>query len=55
MWQFSYTSGMRVISIDEFHDNGWRWAAEEACIEDLEKEKAARFSAAWYGRLRILI
>ena len=30
MWQFSYTSGMRVISIDEFHDNGWRWAAEEA-------------------------
>jgi guanidinopropionase len=21
---------MRVISIDEFHDNGWRWAAEEA-------------------------
>ena len=30
MWQFSYTSGMRVISIDEFHDKGWRWAAEEA-------------------------
>jgi guanidinopropionase len=30
MWQFSYDSGMRVISIEEFHDKGWRWAAEEA-------------------------
>jgi guanidinopropionase len=30
MWRFSYDQGMRVISIDEFHDNGWRWAAEEA-------------------------
>jgi guanidinopropionase len=30
MWQFSYDSGMRVISIEEFHDQGWRWAAEEA-------------------------
>jgi guanidinopropionase len=30
IWQFSYESGMRVISIEEFHDKGWRWAAEEA-------------------------
>jgi guanidinopropionase len=30
MWQFSHDSGMRVISIEEFHDKGWRWAAEEA-------------------------
>jgi guanidinopropionase len=29
MWQFSYDSGMRVISIEEFHDRGWRWAADE--------------------------
>ena len=29
MWQFSYDSGMRVVSIEEFHDKGWRWAAEE--------------------------
>jgi guanidinopropionase len=30
MWQFSYDSGMRVVSIEEFQDKGWRWAAEEA-------------------------
>jgi len=30
MWQFSYDSGMRVVSIEEFCDKGWRWAAEEA-------------------------
>jgi guanidinopropionase len=30
MWQFSYDSGMRVVSIDEFHDKGWRCAAAEA-------------------------
>jgi agmatinase len=29
MWQFSYDSGMRVISIEEFQDKGWRWAARE--------------------------
>src|SRR5262245_65742187 len=29
MWQFSYDSGMRVVSIEEFHDKGWRWAAGE--------------------------
>src|SRR5262249_24182317 len=29
MWQFSYDSGMRVVSIEEFHDKGWRGAAEE--------------------------
>jgi guanidinopropionase len=30
MWQFSYGHGMRVVPIEEFHDKGWRWAAEEA-------------------------
>lgn len=30
MWQFSHDSGMRVVSMEEFTDNGWRWAAEEA-------------------------
>ena len=30
MWGFSERSGMRVIGMDEFHDKGWRWAAEEA-------------------------
>jgi guanidinopropionase len=30
MWQFSYDRGMRVVSIEEFDDKGWRWAAEEA-------------------------
>jgi guanidinopropionase len=30
MWQFSFERGMRVVSIEEFHDNGWRRAAEEA-------------------------
>jgi guanidinopropionase len=30
IWQFSYDSGMRVVPIEEFQDNGWRWTAEEA-------------------------
>jgi guanidinopropionase len=30
MWEFSYTSGMRVVPIEEFDDKGWAWAAEEA-------------------------
>lgn len=30
MWEFSYSSGMRVIEIEEFSDKGWAWAAEEA-------------------------
>jgi len=30
MWDFSRTSGMRVVTIEEFSDRGWRWAAEEA-------------------------
>lgn len=29
MWHFSYESGMRVVSMEEFDDHGWRWAAEE--------------------------
>jgi guanidinopropionase len=29
MWQFSYDSGVRVVSIEEFDDKGWRWVAEE--------------------------
>ena len=29
IWQFSYDRGMRVVSIEEFNDKGWRWAAEE--------------------------
>jgi guanidinopropionase len=32
MWQFSHDQGMRVVSIEEFHDKGWRWAAEEARV-----------------------
>ena len=28
MWQFSHDRGMRVVSIEEFYDKGWRWAAE---------------------------
>ncbi|MBS0561928.1 MAG: agmatinase [Proteobacteria bacterium] len=30
MWGFSLRSGMRVLGMDEFHDKGWRYAAEEA-------------------------
>ena len=30
MWGFSRQSGMRVLGMDEFHDNGWRFAAAEA-------------------------
>jgi guanidinopropionase len=30
MWGFSQRSGMRVLGMDEFHDQGWRFAAEEA-------------------------
>lgn len=30
MWGFSQRSGMRVLGMDELHDKGWRYAAEEA-------------------------
>ena len=30
MWGFSTRSGMRVLAMEEFHDKGWRYAAEEA-------------------------
>ena len=30
LWEFSESSGMRVMSMDELHDRGWRWAVEEA-------------------------
>ena len=30
MWGFSTRSGMRVLGMEEFHDKGWRYAAEEA-------------------------
>ncbi len=30
LWSFSTESGMRVISMDEFDDKGWRYAVEEA-------------------------
>ncbi len=30
MWGFSTRSGMRVLGMDEFADNGWHFAAEEA-------------------------
>ena len=30
MWGFSHSSGMRVLGMDEFHDQGWRFAAAEA-------------------------
>jgi guanidinopropionase len=30
MWGFSTRSGMRVLPMDEFHDKGWQFAAEEA-------------------------
>src|SRR3984885_6789736 len=30
MWGFSTRSGMRVLLMEEFHDKGWRFAAEEA-------------------------
>ena len=30
MWGFSQRSGMRVLPMDEFHDQGWRFAAAEA-------------------------
>ena len=30
MWGFSQRSGMRVLPMEEFDDNGWRHAAEEA-------------------------
>ena len=29
-WGFSQRSGMRVMPMEEFHDQGWRFAAEEA-------------------------
>ncbi len=30
MWGFSTRSGMRVLLMEEFHDKGWQFAAEEA-------------------------
>jgi guanidinopropionase len=30
IWSFSHDSGMRVVYMEEFHDKGWRWAADEA-------------------------
>jgi guanidinopropionase len=30
LWSFSQASGMRVVSMDEFDDRGWRYALEEA-------------------------
>jgi guanidinopropionase len=30
VWKFSYDTGMRVITIEEFHDIGWRAAIAEA-------------------------
>ena len=30
MWKFSHEAGMRVVYMEEFTDQGWRWAAEEA-------------------------
>lgn len=30
MWEFSQRTGMRIVTMDEFSDKGWRWAAEEA-------------------------
>lgn len=30
MWGFSVRSGMRVLPMEEFHDKGWRFAADEA-------------------------
>jgi guanidinopropionase len=30
MWAFSESTGMRIVTMDELHDKGWRWAAEEA-------------------------
>jgi guanidinopropionase len=30
LWEFSESSGMRVLPMDELHDRGWRWAVEEA-------------------------
>jgi guanidinopropionase len=30
MWGFSTRSGMRVLGMEEFHDKGWHYAAEEA-------------------------
>ena len=30
MWGFHTRSGMRVLAMEEFHDKGWRYAAEEA-------------------------
>jgi guanidinopropionase len=30
MWGYSERAGMRVLSMEEFHDKGWHYAAEEA-------------------------
>jgi len=30
MWRFSTDTGMRVVTIEEFADKGWLWAAQEA-------------------------
>jgi guanidinopropionase len=30
MWGFSVRSGMRVLGMEEFHDQGWRYAVAEA-------------------------
>jgi guanidinopropionase len=30
MWSFSRDAGMRVLTMEEFHDKGWQFAAEEA-------------------------
>ena len=30
MWAYSEQAGMRVLTMDELYDKGWRWAVEEA-------------------------
>jgi guanidinopropionase len=29
-WAFSHDAGMRVVAMEEFTDQGWRWAADQA-------------------------
>ena len=65
MWGFSHSSGMRVLGMDEFHDQGWRFAAAEARrivgdgpvylsfdIDSLDPSVATRFARPEFCRRR---
>ena len=48
-WAFSYESGMRVVTIEEFSDRGWRWAADRPTATLALKETHDSFIRAGLG------